>query len=32
MLRSTLALRLVLILAALAALAIFVGESPWGPA
>jgi hypothetical protein len=32
MLRSTFALRLVLILAAFAALAIFAGGAPWGPA
>jgi hypothetical protein len=31
MLRSTLSLRLALILAALAALAIVAGEMPWGP-
>jgi hypothetical protein len=32
MLRSALTLRLALILAALAALAIIAGEMPWGPA
>jgi hypothetical protein len=31
MLRSTLALRLALILAALAALALVAGDLPWGP-
>lgn len=32
MLRSTLALRLALVLAVLAALAMFAGDMPWGPA
>ena len=32
MLRNGLSLRLVLLLAAVAALAMFVGDSPWGPA
>jgi hypothetical protein len=32
MLRKMLSVRLVLLLAAVAALAVFVGDSPWGPA
>jgi hypothetical protein len=32
MVRKALSVRLVLLLAALAALAVFVAESPWGPA
>jgi hypothetical protein len=31
MLRKSLSLRLVLLLSALAAIAVLVGESPWGP-
>ena len=32
MLRKALSIRLVLLLAALAAIAVIIGDSPWGPA